>query len=145
VIVLRAARRLAQSVVAAFDVRTPEADPKARQLSGGNLQKFVVGREMVRKPTLLVVNQPTWGVDAGAARLIRQALIDLALDGGAILVISQDLDELFEIADRLAVIRGGRLSAMQPTADWTREEIGLEMMGAAPARDAAQGPAPHAA
>ena len=126
-------------------MRTPEPDPQARKLSGGNLQKFVVGREIIRQPALLVVDQPTWGVDAGAARLIRQALIDLARDGGAVLVISQDLDELFEIADRLAVIQGGRLSAMRPSADWTREEIGLEMMGAAPARDAAESHAPHAA
>jgi general nucleoside transport system ATP-binding protein len=137
VIALGAARRLAQAIVRAFDVRTPEPDPKARQLSGGNLQKFVVGREMVRNPKLLVVNQPTWGVDAGAARLIRQALVDLADKGCGILIISQDLDELFEIADRLAVIHNGRLSAMRPAAAWTRDEVGLEMMGAAKIGDAA--------
>ncbi len=98
-------------------------------LSGGNLQKFVIGREVVLKPKLLVVDQPTWGVDAGAARMIRQALINLAAAGSAILVISQDLDELFEIADRLTVIHNCRLSPAQPTKQWTREAIGLEMMG----------------
>jgi simple sugar transport system ATP-binding protein len=127
----RAAKRLALSIVKSFDVRTPEADPQARKLSGGNLQKFVIGREMVRRPKLLVVDQPTWGVDAGAARLIRQALVDLAREGSAVLAISQDLDELFEVADRLAVIHDGHLSALRPTSDWTREAIGLEMLGEA--------------
>jgi simple sugar transport system ATP-binding protein len=106
----------------------------AKKLSGGNLQKFVIGREMVKRPKLLVVDQPTWGVDAGAARLIRQALVDLAREGSAVLVVSQDLDELFEISDRLAVIHEGHLSPLRPAADWTREAIGLEMLGT---RDAA--------
>jgi ABC-type uncharacterized transport system ATPase subunit len=130
-IVREAAKQLAQSIVRNFDVRTPEPDPEARKLSGGNLQKFVIGREMVRRPKLLVVDQPTWGVDAGAARLIRQALVDMAGEGSAILVISQDLDELFEISDRMAVIHDGRLSPTRPAADWSREAIGLEMMGMA--------------
>lgn len=128
-IVLDAARRFARSVIQAFDVRTPQQDPQARQLSGGNLQKFVIGREMIRKPRLLVVNQPTWGVDAGAARLIRQALVDLTEGGAGVLIISQDLDELFEIADRLTVIHDGSLSPLRPTRDWTRDEVGLVMMG----------------
>jgi ABC-type uncharacterized transport system ATPase subunit len=133
-IVLDAAKRLARAIIQGFDVRIPEGDPQARKLSGGNLQKFVIGREMVKKPKLLVVDQPTWGVDAGAARLIRQALVDLAAQGSAVLVISQDLDELFEIADRLAVIHDGQLSPVRPAAAWTREAIGLEMLGT---RDAA--------
>jgi simple sugar transport system ATP-binding protein len=130
-IALEAAKRLARSIVQTFDVRTPEPDPQARKLSGGNLQKFVIGREIIQRPKLLVVDQPTWGVDAGAARLIRQALVDLAGEGSAILVISQDLDELFEIADRLTVIHDGHLSAVRPAAEWSREAIGLEMMGVA--------------
>ncbi len=133
-IALDAAKRLARSIVSGFDVRTPEGDPQARKLSGGNLQKFVIGREIIKKPRLLVVDQPTWGVDAGAARLIRQALVDLAEQGSAVLVISQDLDELFEIADRMAVIHHGHLSPLRPTRDWTREAVGLEMLGT---RDAA--------
>ena len=112
-----------------FDVRAPGRDPAARKLSGGNLQKFVVGREIIRRPKVLVVDQPTWGVDAGAARLIHQALIDLAGEGGAVLLISQDLDELLAIADRLAVIHDGLLSPLRPTRAWTREEVGLAMMG----------------
>ncbi len=113
-----------------FDVRKAGADPEARSLSGGNLQKFVVGRELDRSPTLLVVNQPTWGVDAGAAALIRQALIDLAGEGAAILVISQDLDEIFEIADRIAVLSRGQMSKAQPASDLSLEDIGLMMAGA---------------
>jgi general nucleoside transport system ATP-binding protein len=70
-------------------------------------------------------------VDAGAARLIRQALVDLATAGSAVIVISQDLDELFEIADRMAVIHQGRLSPMKPVSEWTKESVGLEMLGAA--------------
>src|SRR6202022_716407 len=94
-----------------FDVRKAKRDPEAASLSGGNLQKFIVGREILREPGVLVVSQPTWGVDAGAAATIRQALLDLAARGTAVLVISQDLDELAEIADRIAVIFHGRLSA----------------------------------
>ena len=126
------ARQLAARIIGEFDVRTPGTDAQARKLSGGNLQKFVVGREIVRSPKLLVVDQPTWGVDAGAAKLIRQALIDLASKGAAVLVISQDLDELFAIADRMAVIHEGHVSPLRPTGEWTREAVGLEMMGVAP-------------
>jgi simple sugar transport system ATP-binding protein len=118
------------AVTKAFDVRKGPRDPEARALSGGNLQKFVVGREILRRPGVLVVAQPTWGVDAGAAQLIRQALVDLAKEGAAVLVISQDLDELLEIADRIAVIFHGRLSAALPVPGLTREALGLLMGGA---------------
>jgi general nucleoside transport system ATP-binding protein len=113
----------------AFDVRKAKRDPEAASLSGGNLQKFVVGREILRAPAVLVVNQPTWGVDAGAAAVIRQALIDLAASGAAILVTSQDLDELAEIADRIAVMFHGRLSAPLATTEASRERLGLLMGG----------------
>jgi ABC-type uncharacterized transport system ATPase subunit len=112
-----------------FDVRKAKRDPEAASLSGGNLQKFVVGREILRNPAVLVVSQPTWGVDAGAAAVIRQALIDLAAGGAAVLVTSQDLDELAEIADRIAVMFHGRLSQALPTAEATREKLGLLMGG----------------
>src|SRR5246127_646363 len=112
-----------------FDVRKAKRDPEAASLSGGNLQKFVVGREILRNPAVLVVNQPTWGVDAGAAAVIRQALIDLAAGGAAVLVTSQDLDELIEITDRIAVMFPGRLSQPLATADASRENLGLLMGG----------------
>ena len=104
-------------------------------MSGGNLQKFVVGREILRNPRVLVVSQPTWGVDAGAAALIRQALVDLARGGAAVLVISQDLDELFEIADRMAVIFHGQLSALLDARGLEREAVGLLMGGSGFAPD----------
>jgi simple sugar transport system ATP-binding protein len=112
-----------------FDVRKAKRDPEAASLSGGNLQKFVVGREILRNPAVLVVNQPTWGVDAGAAAVIRQALLDLSAAGCAVLVTSQDLDELVEISDRIAVMFHGRLSAPLTRAEATREQLGLLMGG----------------
>lgn len=124
------AEATAKRISDAFDVRKGKPDPEARALSGGNLQKFVVGRELDRKPGVLVVNQPTWGVDAGAAALIRQALIDLAASGSAVLVISQDLDEIFEIANRIAVISRGHLSPSYDSHGMTMERIGLLMGGA---------------
>jgi len=125
------------AVTKAFDVRKGPRDPEARALSGGNLQKFVVGRELLRTPGVLVVAQPTWGVDAGAASLIRQALVDLARQGSAVLVISQDLDELLEIADRIAVVFHGRLSDARPLSALTRESIGLLMGGSGFGQEAA--------
>ena len=113
----------------AMDVRKSGEDPAAGSLSGGNLQKFIVGRELDRQPVVLVVNQPTWGVDAGAASRIRQALIDLAKSGSAVVVISQDLDEVFEIASRISVINEGQLSEPEPASSMTRERIGLLMGG----------------
>ena len=119
-----------ERITQAFDVRKGKPDPEARALSGGNLQKFVVGRELDRAPKLLVINQPTWGVDAGATAVIRQALINLARSGSAVVAISQDLDEIFEIADRIAVISRGELSAPRPAGETNREDIGLLMAGA---------------
>ena len=127
-----------------FDVRKAKRDPEAVSLSGGNLQKFVVGREILREPGVLVVSQPTWGVDAGAAATIRQALIDLAGRGAAVLVISQDLDELAEIADRVAVMFHGRLSAPLSAAEATREKLGLLMGGAGAAGQGGEQEAKHA-
>ncbi|MEJ8475920.1 ABC transporter ATP-binding protein [Roseibium algae] len=124
-------RDLEQTIKGNYDVRMSHDDPEARSLSGGNLQKFVVGRELDRKPGVLIVNQPTWGVDAGAAALIRQALIDLARSGSAVLVISQDLDEIFEIADRIAVISRGYLSKPKDALQMTRQTVGLLMAGEA--------------
>jgi general nucleoside transport system ATP-binding protein len=125
------ARALAYSgrVIKDFDVRVGGPDPEAGSLSGGNLQKFVVGREMERRPAVLVVNQPTWGVDAGAAAAIRQAILDLAAGGSAVLVISQDLDEIYQISDRIAAISHGRLSKSHPVGVLSLERLGLLMGG----------------
>ena len=126
---IRRAHRLAHDVVLQFDVRSASKNPYARHLSGGNLQKFIMGREILAEPGVMVVNQPTWGVDAGAATAIRQALIDLAAAGTAVLLISQDLDELFDLSDRMAVIYAGRLTQTLPIQNLTREMVGMMMAG----------------
>ena len=129
-VIRRAVARARTGEIAGFmDVRKSGENPAAGSLSGGNLQKFIVGRELDRKPKVIIVNQPTWGVDAGAAAHIRQSLVDLAKSGSAVLVISQDLDEIFEIATRIAVISEGRLSDSHPAETMTRERIGLLMGG----------------
>ncbi|NHF74048.1 ABC transporter ATP-binding protein [Paracoccus xiamenensis] len=125
-----AARDFTQKVIAEFDVRTPGPDTAARALSGGNLQKFVIGREVLQAPRVLVVNQPTWGVDAGAAAAIRQALLNLAAGGACVIVISQDLDELLELGDRFCALNGGQLSDPRPVEGLSLDEIGLMLGGA---------------
>ena len=112
-----------------MDVRKADVDPLAGSLSGGNLQKFIIGRELDRQPSVLVINQPSWGVDAGAAAHIRQSIVDLARSGTAVLIISQDLDEIFELSDKIAVMFDGHLSQAMNAADTSREEIGLLMAG----------------
>lgn len=124
------ARKFAERIIEQFDVRTPGPDVAARALSGGNLQKYVIGREVMQRPEVLVVNQPTWGVDAAAAASIRQALLDLATGGAAVIVISQDLDELMEISDRFAALNEGRLSAPRAASGLSVDEIGLMLGGA---------------
>lgn len=126
----RAARAFAEEVIRDFDVRTPGPGTAARALSGGNLQKFVIGREVLQAPRVLVVNQPTWGVDAGAAAAVRQSLLDLARAGAGVIVISQDLDELMELSDRFCALNEGRLSDPRPAEGLTIDEIGLMLGGA---------------
>ena len=124
-------RNFATQVIDDFSVKTPSYNVPAESLSGGNLQKFIIGRELTQKPHILIVSQPTWGVDAGASQTIRRSLRDLAAGGAAVLVISQDLDELMEISDRIGAICGGRLSKFYPTAEMTVEKVGLLMAGVA--------------
>jgi simple sugar transport system ATP-binding protein len=118
-----------KDIVAEFDVRTPTLDNAAASLSGGNLQKFVIGREILKKPRVFVVNQPTWGVDAAAAAFIRQSILNLASHDSAVVVISQDLDELFEICDTFAVLTNGRLSKSYDMRNLSSEDVGLLMGG----------------
>ena len=116
-------------MIGAFSVKALGHQSTAGSLSGGNLQKFIMGREIMQEPAALAVSQPTWGVDAGAAAAIRQALVDLAGRGCAILVISQDLDELLELCDTLVVINLGSLSRVMKVGETSIEEIGLLMGG----------------
>mgnify|MGYP006277304043 CR=1 FL=1 len=125
----RALAAFARRCIERFAVRCRNENASARSLSGGNLQRFIVGREILQGPRVLVVAQPTWGVDVGAAAFIRQALVDLRDAGCAILLVSEDLDELFEIADRIAVMASGRLSAARPAAELDAASIGLMMGG----------------
>ena len=126
-----AARRFAAQVIAAFGVQCAGPDAPASSLSGGNLQKFILGREILQQPDVLVAAQPTWGLDAAAVATVQQSLIDLAQNGCAVVLISQDLDELLALSDRIAVIHGGRLSAAQPTDALSVDAIGLMMGGVA--------------
>lgn len=124
-----ATREFARATIREFDVKTHGDSALAASLSGGNLQKFIVGREVRLAPKVLVVAQPTWGVDIGAAQRIRQALIDLRDNGTAVLVVSEELDELYAICDRLAVLALGRLSPLRATADMAVETLGQWMTG----------------
>ena len=116
-------------IIEKFNVKTTGASALASSLSGGNLQKFVVGREIGQKPSLFVVNQPTWGVDALSAANIRQAVVEIANMGAAIILISQDLDEILEISNKVAFLTNGNLSRPTNTADIKSDEIGAIMGG----------------
>ncbi|QBE63872.1 ABC transporter ATP-binding protein [Pseudoduganella lutea] len=116
-------------VIERFKVKCGGAGAAASSLSGGNLQKFIVGREIALAPKVMVLAQPTWGVDIGAAMLIRQAIIDLRDQGVAVLVISEELDELFMMCDRIAVLAKGRLSPAVPAAQATVNQVGVWMSG----------------
>ena len=120
---------LTSNIIHDYDVRTPLQNPLASSLSGGNLQKFVVGRELIKKPRVFFVAQPTWGVDIGATKFIRNAIIELANEGCGIIVISQDLEELFELADSISVLFRGKLSERKPVKELNSQKIGLLMGG----------------
>jgi simple sugar transport system ATP-binding protein len=124
-----AVRDYAVETIREYGVKAGGPEAAARSLSGGNLQKYIVGREIRQQPKMMIAAQPTWGVDVGAAAQIRQALLDLRDHGVAVLVVSEELDELFEICDRLAVIAQGRLSDPKPVSETNAEEIGLLMSG----------------
>ena len=119
-------------------------DTPARALSGGNMQKLILGRALSGGaaraadflPTLIVASQPTWGLDAGAVAWVHQQLLDACARGAALLLISEDLDEILALADRIAVIHAGRLTPARPARSWTLPELGLAMAGEG-ARDAA--------
>lgn len=124
-----AVSQFTDDILKRFNVRATGKDALAKSLSGGNLQKFIVGREILQRPNLIVVSQPTWGVDAGAAAAIHDEIQALVSAGAGALVISQDLDEIFALSDRIAVISRGTLSEPQPAHSVTTEAVGL-LMGA---------------
>jgi simple sugar transport system ATP-binding protein len=119
----------AQKVIDQFKVKANGVNAAAQSLSGGNLQKFIVGREIDAQPKVLLVSQPTWGVDVGAAAQIRGELLALRDAGCAVLVVSEELDELFEICDRMYVMANGKLSPSIDRKDATVAQIGEWMSG----------------
>lgn len=123
------ASAFSENIIKSFGVKAQGPRSTAGSLSGGNLQKYIMGREILQRPDVLVVSQPTWGVDAGAAAAIHQAVIDLAAKGSAMVIISQDLDELLTLCDTIAVINLGRLSKPLKVGAVSVEEIGLLMGG----------------
>jgi len=131
----RAGRKQSAQIRQRFGVVASGRDPFAGSLSGGNLQKFVVGREIARKPEVLIAAQPTWGVDVAAAAAIHNALLELREEGAAILIISQDLDEILSLCDRVAVLHRGKLAPPEVVGNVTREEIGFLMGGGAQSVD----------
>jgi general nucleoside transport system ATP-binding protein len=140
-----AARRYARALCDRFDVRGGSLDTRVRSLSGGNVQKLILGRALTGgyaqgddfAPTLIVANQPTWGLDVGAVAYVHQRLLDASARGAAVLLISDDLDEILALSDRVAVMHAGRLTPARATAEWTRAEIGLVMAGSSPQAHAA--------
>ena len=123
------ARSFAERIISNFDVRTTGVQAETGSLSGGNLQKFIVGREILQQPSILIIEQPTWGVDVGAAIILRRALLDLAKSGAAVIIISQDLDEIFEVCNKIAVMADGMISILGDIAAVSLEEIGVLMGG----------------
>ncbi len=130
----------ARALIDRYDVRGTQAaglETPTRALSGGNMQKLILGRALMgdpdtaTAPSLIVANQPTWGLDIGAVAYVHQQLLDACAAGSAVLLISEDLDEIFALADRIAVMHHGRLTEARPAAQWTLAAIGLAMTGPA--------------
>ncbi|MFT6905174.1 MAG: ABC-type uncharacterized transport system ATPase subunit [Oleiphilaceae bacterium] len=122
-------KAFAEEIVAKFNVKTSGTQAQAKSLSGGNLQKYIIGREILQNPKLLVCSHPTWGVDIGAAILIRHALVALRDQGAAILVVSEDIDELYGISDRICAICDGELSPIADTHTVNINLLGQWMAG----------------
>ena len=130
----------ARRCIDTYDVRCSGVRADARTLSGGNLQKFVVGRELLQEPSVALVAQPTWGLDVRAASAIRSSLLEMRSAGVAVVLVSEDLDELLELSDRIAVIAAGRLSPVRRIDETDVEEIGRWMGGALPSEPASERP-----
>ena len=126
----RAAAAHTHALIEQFDIRCHGIDIKTAKLSGGNMQKLILGRNLVRKPRVIIANQPTWGLDVGAVAFIHQQLLNAAAGGAAVLIISEDLDEVFALADRIAVMFRYGLGEALLTKQWSTQSLGLAMAGA---------------
>jgi len=125
----RAIQKFARDQIARFDIRTSGPDARTGTLSGGNLQKALLAREIAHNPRILLAAQPTRGIDVGATEFIHGQFLDLRARGGAVLLISEDLEEIFHLSDRIAVMYGGRILADLPVEQATVERVGLLMAG----------------
>ena len=125
----RKATARAERQIAEFDVRCEGPDAETKLLSGGNMQKLILARALSRKPSLILANQPVRGLDEGAIAYVQERLLEARKAGAAVLLISEDLDELMALSDRIAVMSHGRLSPALPTAERSIGEIGLMMAG----------------
>ncbi len=121
--------RHAQEMIQRFNVKTPSRETPVKNLSGGNIQKLILARELARKPRVLIAAQPTRGVDIGATEYIHNQLLQQRAEGLATLLISEDLDEVRALSDRVAVMFGGEIMGIVDNKETTVEEIGLMMAG----------------
>ena len=121
--------RHSAELIKKFQVKTPSQETLAKNLSGGNIQKVVIARELSRSPRVIIAAQPTRGLDIGATEYVRQQLIEQRMDGVAILLISEDLDEILALSDRIAVIYEGQIMDIVPREEATPEKLGLLMAG----------------
>jgi len=137
-----AARRFTRELMERFDVRADSIETPARSLSGGNLQKLIVGRALARNPQLIVADQPTWGLDIGAVAYVREQLLAARERGAGIVLVSEDLDEVFALADRIAVLCAGKQVACKPATQWNLSSLGLAMMGHVETAEAVREAAP---
>ncbi|MCJ9711899.1 ATP-binding cassette domain-containing protein, partial [Bordetella hinzii] len=125
----QAARAHAADIARQYDVRAASLDVRTRSLSGGNMQKLILGRALSRRPRFIVADQPTWGLDIGAVAYVREQLLAARERGAGILLVSEDLEEIFALADRIAVLCAGKLVADRPVDQWTPATVGLAMTG----------------
>ncbi|CAM3722426.1 ABC transporter ATP-binding protein [Bordetella tumulicola] len=128
----QAGRAYARELSERFDVRAASLEVRTRSLSGGNMQKLILGRTLARQPRLIVADQPTWGLDIGAVAYVREQLLAARERGAGILLVSEDLEEIFALADRIAVMCGGKIIAVKPVGAWTPASVGLAMTGTVP-------------
>lgn len=118
-----------EEITTTYDVRSGGPDAPARNMSGGNMQKLILGRVLSDTPRVIIANQPTWGLDVGATAFVHSKLIDASRNGAGVIVISEDLDELFTVADKIQVMHKGSLSQPIRPADTNARDIGLAMSG----------------
>jgi simple sugar transport system ATP-binding protein len=122
-------RALAQKIVDAFQVKSARVGEGIATLSGGNLQKIVLGRELTGSPKLVIINQPTRGLDVGSIEFVHKTLIQARDAGAAILLVSVELEEIFSLSDRIAIMFDGRINGVLEAEDATEQDVGLLMAG----------------